>query len=91
MPLSSDDRATTVYNALSKQSGFSVLNQAEQAQMLTMLKTLYQADTGYLTSSATITPGSLANNAGQAVQVTPASGTGSTSAPQTIVGTGRLT
>lgn len=78
-----------VYNAMD----LSAASEIEKASVLTQLKTIYGADTSYLTGNAVIQPGSLITPAGAAVSTTgsPAAQTGFTTTPVAISGAGVLT
>lgn len=90
MPLSGNERASAVYNVVASQPNFSMLTTAEQQTVKTQLQVFYGADTTYLVGNATLLPGSFASPAGQAVQVNTATGTGSTSSPAPLSGSGKL-
>lgn len=91
MPLSGTNRSQAVYQAFEQAGCYNGMNPSERAQISTQLEQFLSPDTSYLTSNATILPGSFASEPGQAVQVTPLSGQGTTVAPGPVSGAGMLT
>lgn len=94
MALNGDARAQAVYTAIATADpNFGQLNSAEQNTLLSHLKSIYGADTTYLTANAVILPGSMQAPAGATVSTTGSAvaQTGATTSPVTIAGTGNLT
>lgn len=93
MSLNGNNRAQAVYNAIqSSNPNFSQLSAAEKAALLSALQTVYTADTTYLTTNATIQPGSFGVPVGIPVATTgtAAAQTGATTAPSSVTGVGTL-
>lgn len=93
MPMNAQGRGQAVYDYMAKQGAFSKLNDAEKQTLLAGLVGLYGADLSYITGNATIVPSTLQNPAGQPVSTagSAAAQSGATTAPSTLIGTGKVT
>jgi len=91
--MTGNDRAAAVYAAIAAQSNFDGLNADEKSHVKAQLQAIFGADLSYILNTAQVLPSTLQNPAGQPVATAggPTSQTGSTTAPSTLTGTGRLT
>ena len=92
MSLVGNNRAQAIYDALNTAGSLAPLSATEKTAFLNSLKTVWGADTTYLTGNAVVQPGSLAAASGIAVSTTgtAAAQTGATTAPGSLTGTGTL-
>lgn len=91
--MTGNDRAAAVYAAIAAQGNFDGLNADEKSRVKAQLQAIFGADLSYITGTAQVLPNTLQNPAGQPVATSGSAvaQSGSTTAPSTLIGTGRLT
>ncbi|RZL29684.1 MAG: hypothetical protein EOP64_00330 [Sphingomonas sp.] len=90
MSLNGNQRAQLVYNRAAAQPAFANMSQAEKDAFLGQLKNIFTDDTAYLTQNAVVLPAGMSVPAPIPVQVAILSGTGATTAPGGVAGTGTI-
>lgn len=92
MAMKGNDRGDAVYNMLAAQPAFNALNGDEKLKVQTQLRAVWAADLAYVQGNADVTPSTLQNPSGQPVATTggPAAQSGTTTAPATLIGLGKI-
>lgn len=91
MATNASDRATAIYNAISQANPMmSQASPSEQAKVRASLQTIFGGDLAYLVGAVTVLPSSMQAPAGASVQVAYPAGSGATTSPVGVVGTGRI-
>lgn len=91
MPLLATDRAQALMTTIQANNpNCGKLSPDEQNTFMQALQAIVGTDTGYLVANTTVLPAGLSANPGIPVQVATLSGTGATTGPGPLIGTGKI-